>query len=526
MNRPLLAPPATGLIRRTMTGLLALGLLLARAQAASAAWAADAPQAPAPSGLTFRIAWKGGPFPKPLSGRLYVMTAEDDARQAPRFGPNWFRPEPFFARDFTNWNGETPLVLDGNCDGFPGPLAELKPARYQVQAVVRVNRDTHKIGDGAGNVYGPVVTADLDPKRDAVVALTVDSAAIDRPFQETSRVKLVETPSPLLSAFHKRPIKHRAAVILPKGVEKGSAGPKRPALYIIPGFGGDHTMAFGFLGSPRLAYANELVRIVLDPDCGTGHHVFADSANNGPRGQALVEEFIPYIEKTFPIVADPRARLLNGHSSGGWSSLWLQVAHPGFFGGVWSTAPDPVDFRDFQRINIYAPGENMFRDRAGERRPIARRGGTPMLFFEPFSRMDDVIGWGGQLGSFEAVFSPRGADGTPRKLWDRGTGRIDPETAKSWEAYDIRLVLERDWAVLEPQLRGKLHVITGGLDTFYLEGAVGLLQKSLAKLGSDAQIEIVPGRDHGSLLDAELARRLDAEMTARVKEWLPPSQAE
>ena len=130
--------------------------------------------------------------------------------------------------------------------------------------------------------------------------------------------------------------------------------------------------------------------------------------------------------------------------------------------------------------------------------------------------MDDVIGWGGQLGSFEAVFSPLDHDGPPRKLWDRSTGAIDPEVAKAWEAYDIRLVLERNWPVLGPKLKGKLHVITGDLDTFYLEGAVKLLKESLTKLGSDAVVEIVPNRDHGTLLDPELAKRLDREMNAAV----------
>ena len=115
-----------------------------------------------------------------------------------------------------------------------------------------------------------------------------------------------------------------------------------------------------------------------------------------------------------------------------------------------------------------------------------------MLFYDRFSRMDDVIGWGGQLGSFEAVFSPLDHDGRPRKLWDRATGAIDPAVAKAWEAYDIRLVLERNWPALGPKLKGKLHVITGDLDTFYLEGAVKLLKESLAKLGSDAVVEIIP----------------------------------
>ena len=142
-------------------------------------------------------------------------------------------------------------------------------------------------------------------------------------------------------------------------------------------------MATAMADSHRFAFGHDFIRVVLDPDCGTGHHVFADSATNGPRGTALVDEFIPYIESTFPALANPRSRLLNGHSSGGWSSLWLQVTYPDFFGGTWSTSPDPVDFRDFQRINIYASGENMFRDRDGKRRPIARIGSHARTFFRP-----------------------------------------------------------------------------------------------------------------------------------------------
>jgi S-formylglutathione hydrolase FrmB len=274
-----------------------------------------------------------------------------------------------------------------------------------------------------------------------------------------------------------------------------------------------------------LAFGKDFIRVLLDPDCGTGHHVFADSATNGPRGTALVEEFIPYIERTFPALADPRARLLNGHSSGGWSSLWLQVTYPNVFGGTWSTSPDPVDFRDFQRINIYAAGENMYQDHSGKRRPIARMGVMPALYYDRFCRMDDVIGWGSQLGSFEAVFSPLDPDGRPRKLWDRSTGAVDPAVARAWEAYDIRLVLERNWPTLGPKLKGKLRVITGDLDTFYLEGAVKLLKESLTRLGSDAGVEIITNRDHSTLLDPMLALRLDREMREKVARWMPERKA-
>jgi hypothetical protein len=304
----------------------------------------------------------------------------------------------------------------------------------------------------------------------------------------------------------------RAGIILPKSF---AANPRKhyPVIYDIPGFGGDHFMAERMVerGVTDVA-GTEMLHVVLDPSCRLGHHVFADSDNNGPCGRALIEELIPRIEQQFRGLGTPGSRFLTGHSSGGWSSLWLQVAYPDFFGGVWSTSPDPVDFRDFQRLDLYKPGANLFSDAAGKPRPLARRNGKPVIFFKPFSDMEDIMGHGGQLGSFEAVFSQRGSDGQPKLLWNRTTGSIDPAVAKSWEKYDIRLVLERNWKMLAPKLAGKLHVYTGGEDTFYLEGAVALLKDALTNLGSDAVIEIVPGRDHGTLRDDAMRKRIAREM--------------
>ncbi len=468
----------------------------------------------------FEVSFTREVRPGPISARVYVMLGPARAgpggpRSEPRFGPNLFRPQPFFAVEAKDWKPGTQREVGADSVGYPEALSALEAGEYQAQAVIRLNPDTHKLGDGEGNAYGPVITITVGPNSDekAPITLIVDKLVAARKFPETDRVKLVEIDSPMLSAFHHRPIKHRAGVILPEGDSKR----KRGTLYIIPGFGGNHFMASEMVKEgDRLGFGKDLIRVVLDPDCGTGHHVFADSAFNGPRGKALVEELIPYIEKTFPAIAEPRYRLVNGHSSGGWSSLWLQATYPDFFGGVWSTSPDSVDFRDFQKVDLYSKDVNMFRDSKGERRPIARMGTRAVLFYDNVSKMEDVAGDGGQLHSFEAVFSPLGSDGRPAELWDRKSGAADSNVAKAWESYDIRLVLERNWATLGPKLKGKLHVITGELDTFYLEGAVKLLKESLEKLGSDAAIEIVPGRDHRSVLDLKLSQRLDREMNAAV----------
>ena len=191
------------------------------------------------------------------------------------------------------------------------------------------------------------------------------------------------------------------------------------------------------------------------------------------------------------------------------------ISHPDDFAGTWSTSPDPVTFEDFQYINLYAAGENMYSDRKGERRPIARRVNEPVLWYREFDLMEEALGPGGQLHSFEAVFSPRGTNGKPIRIWDRKTGTVNAQAAKSWEAYDIRLILERHWPTLGPKLRGKLHVHMGDLDTFYLEGATRLLGESLKKLDSDAVVEMHAGHDHGSILNAQFISRLRAEMVAK-----------
>src|SRR5260370_37458931 len=127
------------------------------------------------------------------------------------------------------------------------------------------------------------------------------------------------------------------------------------------------------------------------------------------------------------------------------------------------------------------------------------------------------MGDGGQLASFEAGFSDRGKDGQPKRLWNRQTGAIDPDVAKSWEKYDIRLVLERNWKTLAPKLGGKLDVYMGEQDNFYLEGATRLLKQSLEKLDSDARVEIIPGYDHSTLLFSQklgIHKRIAREMAA------------
>jgi len=474
----------------------------------------------------FRVSFPESARSEPFSGRVYLFFGRDFSRE-PRLGPDWFYPDPFVAIDVENWLPGESLSM-GTSSGqkllaFPRPLAQLDLTGYRVQAVARFNPFERSVGTGQGNGYS--VVSNVLPRFDQSPpqVLTIDRIAKEWPFPENRWFKPLIVRSALLSEFYGREVSLRGSVLLPASYYAEPAR-RYPAIFEVPGFGGTHLLnLFTEPMQENNARGVEFFRVMLDPSCPLGHHCFADSANNGPVGHALITEFLAEFDRQFRTIAAPTARFLTGHSSGGWSSLWLQITYPEEFGGTWSTSPDPVDFRDFQRINMYRPGENMYRDRAGNRRPLAREAGMIRVWYDDFDHMDDVVGPGGQMHSFEAVFSPRGADGRPVRVWDRKTGRIDTEAARAWEKYDIRLILERRWAELRPKLSGKLHVVTGELDNFYLDGATRLLKQSLAALKSDAVVEVVPGRDHSDLVTLELALRYRAEMTATfLKHHRPP----
>jgi hypothetical protein len=454
----------------------------------------------------FEVTFPAGVLEGEFTGKcvVYVSTGKSE----PRFGPNWFNPQPMYSNEFEKVGPGDVMVIDSKATGFPASLDKLPSGEYTVQAVVDRNLGGREIGSSPGNLYSKPQRLSIDAST-GTIKLVCDQVVADEIFRETDAIKASRLRSDLLSKFYERPTMMRAAVVLPESW--ANSGRTYPVIYTVPGFGGSFLNYSG--RSERngtVRDGEEFIVVYLDPTVPTGHCVFADSANNGPWGTALVKEFIPFIEKTYRGYGKSEGRFVTGHSSGGWSSLWLQVTYPEFFGGTWSTSPDPVDFRDFQRIDLYKPGVNMFTDESGKPRPIARRGDDPILFFKQFSDMERPIR-GEQLGSFEAVFSPKGRDGKPVLLWNRFNGAVNNDVAQAWRKYDIGHILRSNWKDLGPKLKGKLHVYMGTQDTFYLEGATELLQKDLKAMGSDATVELLPG-DHGSVLTSSLRRRIDKQM--------------
>ena len=160
--------------------------------------------------------------------------------------------------------------------------------------------------------------------------------------------------------------------------------------------------------------------------------------------------------------------------------MWLQVNYQKIFGGTWSTSPDPVDFRDFTNTDL-TKDTSVYVRPDGSPTHLVRMNGKDVMGFEQLSRQEAVLGeYGGQISSFDWVFSPRGADGRPVPMFDRQTGIINHDIAQYWlDHYDISRILTGHPKQLAPQLKGKIHIIVGTADTFYLDGAVHLLQAAV-----------------------------------------------
>ncbi|MBN1509057.1 MAG: hypothetical protein JW955_19575 [Sedimentisphaerales bacterium] len=459
----------------------------------------------------FVVSFPAEVHPEPITARVLLFFSRS-GRWEPRYASSFFNLQPVYAIDVNDLHPGAAVIFSPeqfdlpDALAFPKNLNRLDTGAYYVQALIDLDETRPEFLAGPGNLYSRVARCTLARSSREGVELVADQVTEDEPpHEDTDRVKLVQVHSKLLSDFHGREISLRAGVILPVTYNE-NPGRQFPALYIIPGFGGDHTSAW--------RQANEeqelMLRVVLDPKVPLGHSVFANSANNGPVGDALVQELIPEIEKRFRAIPHAYGRFVTGHSSGGWASLWLQVTYPDFFGGCWSLAPDPVDFTRFQTMNIYED-RNGHWTREGYPRPLARDGEKVTVTFAQLNHWEYVIGYGYQLDSFNAVFGPRGADGRPRPLMDKLTGTIDREVAECWRRYDIRHILEEDWARLGPKLKGKLHVIAGAWDTFYLETAVEELRDFLATTDYDGYVEILPG-NHGSFRTEQFQDRLDREM--------------
>jgi hypothetical protein len=479
-------------------------------------------------------------FPSDLGdsydGRLLLMLSTDPSAE-PRFqisdGPG---TQLVFGKDVENWTPGQQMHFGRAEFGYPIPsLAKVPAGDYYVQVLLHTyetfeRADGHTVklpmdnGEGQqwnrspGNLLSDPVKITFDPKRKAanIVTLSKEIPPIEEP-EDSEYIKHIKIRSELLSDFWGRDMYLGAHVLLPEGWEENK-DVKYP-LAIMHGhfpsdFGGwrttppDESMPCEYSARFGVDCYNKVVqqeaydfyRAWTGPDFPRviaikiqhanpyyDDSYAVNSENLGPYGDAITYELIPYIEEQFRGIGEGWARFLYGGSTGGWEALAAQVKYPKEYGGCYAACPDPIDFRAYCLVNLYEDQNAYYLDskfkkteRPGRRDSLGQVSST----LRDMNLRELALGTksrsGQQWDIWEAVYSPVGPDGYPQRIWDKLTGEINPEVAEYWrENYDLAYIMNRDWAEIGEDLKGKVHIYCGDMDNYYLNNAVYLAEDML-----------------------------------------------
>jgi hypothetical protein len=488
------------------------------------------------SGSKVSISFSEDASDKSLDGRLLLMFASND-KSEPRFQINaGLNAQPVFGLNVEGMSAGESISFDDSVFGFPvSTLADLEPGDYYVQALLHVyetfNLSTgHQVklpmdnGEGQqwnrspGNLYSKPVKITVAEKGKVELNLVMDQVIpeIEEP-EDTEWVKHIKIRSEKLSEFWGRDMYLGAHVLLPKDFDKHPEA--RYPLMVFHGhfpsdFGGfrttppdsdlepDYAERFGVEGynimQQQEAYDfykrwNEpdfprfLIIEIQHPTPYYDDSYAVNSASQGPYGDAITHELIPYIEEKFRGIGEGWSRFLYGGSTGGWEALAVQVKYPDEYNGCFAACPDPIDFRAYCLTDIYSDKNAYYYDSEFKKTEVPGHRdhlGQVSITAREYNHLELVLGdksrSGQQWDIWEATYSPQGPDGYPERLWDKFTGDINPEVAEYWrENYDLRHIMERDWGKLGPKLRGKIHIYCGDMDNYYLNNAVYLMEDFL-----------------------------------------------
>lgn len=470
-----------------------------------------------------------------LDGRLLLMLSTEGSAE-PRFqikdGPN---TQLIFGMDVENWKSGEQKIVDGAAYGYPIESLNAVPSgEYFVQVLLH-KYETFKRSDGhtvkmpmdrgegqqwnraPGNIYTMPQKVTITESNQIInIELDQTIPTIEEP-EDTKYIKHIKIKSELLSEFWGRDMYLGAHVLLPEGFDE-HPDVKYP-LAIMHGhfpkdFGGfrttppdpnlapDYSERFKLEGYNKIvqqeAYdfyktwtGTDFPRVIAikiqhaNPFYDDSYAV--NSENLGPYGDAITYELIPYIEKKFRGIGEGWARFVYGGSTGGWEALAVQVKYPKEYGSCYAACPDPVDFRAYCLVDLYKDKnayylESQFKNtlRPGHRDYLGNVDAT----LREMNLRELALGTksrsGQQWDIWEAVYSPVGKDGYPKRIWDKRTGEIDHEVAEYWkENYDLAYIIQRDWEKHGKDWEGKINVYCGDMDNYYLNNAVYLIEDIL-----------------------------------------------
>lgn len=476
----------------------------------------------------------------PQQGRLMLLFSNDFSDEPRNQIDQSIKSQAGFGQNVKDWKPGTTVAIDAAADGYPVlRLQDMPPGTYQVQALL--NRyETFHLGDGRvldlppdqgegqhwnikpGNVYSKpqkitlAAGGRIEGAASMTIALDQTIAPIAAP-KDTKYIRHIRIRSERLSKFWGRPMYLSAVVLVPEGFDTHPKA-RFPLLifhdHFVPDFDGfrteppdpnlkpDYSERFHLAGYNRIqqeeAYAfyqrwigKDMPRVLIvklqhaNPYYDDSYAV--DSANVGPYGSAIEQELIPAIEKKFHALGTGWSRFVYGGSTGGWEALAVQIFNPDYYNGAFGACPDPVDFHAYTHINLYEDKNALYME--GPMKRIAQPAMRDYLG-RTIASLPDAMAYENMLGDrgrsteqwdiWQAVYSPVGADGYPKPIFDKRTGVIDHAVADYWrEHWDLTDYLKRNWKTVGAKLHGKLHVYVGLSDNYFLNDAVYRMQEAL-----------------------------------------------
>lgn len=475
----------------------------------------------------------------PINGRMLLLISNDDSRE-PRFQvSNSPETQLIFGVDVLDFKPGDQAVFNLEVPGYPlKSLKDIPAGEYNIQAVL-YKYETYNRSDGEtlllppmdkgegiqwnrtpGNLISKPQKINFDPNQSSTITIELEEEIPPIPEPEDSKyIKHIKMKSEMLSEFWGRDVYLGAHILLPEGFDEHPE-----ARYPLAIFHGHFPRDFGgFRTTPpdksepceysarfdvdcynhiveEEAYnfyqkwtSNDFPRMLIieiqHPTPFFDDSYAINSVNTGPYGDAITYELVPYIEEQFRGIGEGWARFLYGGSTGGWIALANQVFYPDEYNGCFAACPDPIDFRAFTLLNLFED-ENAYYVKSNWKKTEIPRSRTTEGYvtttLRDVQQKEQVIGTKGrscgQRDVWLTAFGPKGEDGYPKHAWDKETGEIDKEVVQYMiENFDLRYIMERDWATLGPKLKGKINIYMGDMDNSYLNNATKLMEDFLEK---------------------------------------------
>ena len=506
-------------------------------------------------GQSFSVSFPKDVCAQALDGRLLLVLSTDPSDEPRNQVDDTPRTQMVFGVTVDGLRPGQAAVVDAGAWGYPvRSLKDVPPGEYFVQAVLNKYTTFHRSdgktvklhadqGEGQvwnrspGNLYSKARKVTVKAGGAPIeIALTEVIRPITVPA-DTKYVRHIRIQSAALTKFWGQPMYLSAIVLVPEGFDEHPEA-RFPVMIFHDHFAAefsdfrtmppdpnlkpDYSERFHLAGYNRIeqeegykfyqkwisaGFPRFLVVKIQHANPFYDDSYAVNSANVGPYGDAIENELIPAIEKQFHGIGQGWARFTYGGSTGGWEALAVQVFYPDHYNGAFAACPDPVDFHAYMTINLYDDKNAYFLEGAHKRVPQpAMRDylGHTLLTTEDNGAYELALGdhgrSGDQLDIWQAVFGPVGADGYPAQIFDKATGEIDHHVAEYWrQHYDLEAILERDWAKLGPELKGKIHIYVGSDDTYFLNDAVYRMEDFLKSTKDPAyggEVQYGPRAEH------------------------------